>query len=335
MDQGREAARAPEFWKMSISLRSGGAGMAIPNLSDEQMRTALKALEQALYNHDQWAEALYGALICRLQPDQRDMSGEAHRLCRFGQWYYSSGMVELDRHPGFKEIGIEHERMHQYAAGLLRATADGTPISIHDYERFVTTLKRLRLEFETLRHEIAEALYNLDPLTGTPNRVGMLTKLREERELVLRGVHGCAVVMMDLDLFKAVNDQYGHGVGDRVLVDFAHYVTAHLRPYDKVFRYGGEEFLICLPDADLDTGHEIVDRLREELASLPFQADGGRQFHVTVSLGLTLLDPAIPVEQSIDRADKALYAAKAKGRNRVVTWNASLDSPQAETAKQA
>lgn len=114
--------------------------MAIPNLSDEQMRTALKALEQALYNHDQWAEALYGALICRLQPDQRDMSGEAHRLCRFGQWYYSSGMVELERHPGFKEIGIEHERMHQYAAGLLRATADGTPISIHDYERFAEQL---------------------------------------------------------------------------------------------------------------------------------------------------------------------------------------------------
>jgi len=163
----------------------------------------------------------------------------------------------------------------------------------------------------------------------------MLTKLREERELVSRGVHGCAVVMMDLDLFKAVNDQYGHGVGDRVLVDFAHYVTAHLRPYDKVFRYGGEEFLICLPDADLDTGHEIVDRLREELASLPFEAGDAQRFHVTASFGLTLLDPAVPVEQSIDRADKALYAAKAKGRNRVVTWNASLDAPQAESEKLA
>jgi diguanylate cyclase (GGDEF)-like protein len=295
------------------------------------MRGVLNALEQALYNHDQWAEALYGALICRLPPDQRDMSSEAHRLCRFGQWYYTAGQAALERHPGFEEVGIEHERMHQYAARLLRATVEGVPISIHDYERFVTTLKRLRLEFETLQHEFAEALYNLDPLTGTPNRVGMLTKLREERELVSRGVHGCAVAMMDLDLFKTVNDQHGHGAGDRVLIDFAHYVMAHLRPYDKVFRYGGEEFLICLPDADADAGYEIIDRLRQELATLPFGGSDEKQFYVTVSFGISALDPTVPVEQSIDRADRALYVAKARGRNRVIVWDASMDARRGET----
>jgi diguanylate cyclase len=309
--------------------------MAIPNLTDEQLRAALKALEQASYNHEQWAEALYGALICRLPPDQRDMSPEAHRQCRFGQWYHKYGAVALERHPGFAEIGIEHERMHQFAASLLRSMVDGAPISIHDYERFVTTLKRLRLEIETVRHEFEVALYNLDPLTGASNRVGMLTKLREERELVKRDVHECAIAMMDLDLFKTVNDQYGHAVGDNVLIAFARYVMAHLRPYDKVFRCGGEEFLICLPDAGLETGYDIIDRLREELASLPFQADGERQFHVTVSFGLTLLDPDVPVEQSIDRADKALYVAKAKGRNHLITWDASMDGPPAEAEQSA
>jgi diguanylate cyclase (GGDEF)-like protein len=299
--------------------------MAIPNLSGEQMRTVLKALEQALYNHEQWAEALYGALICRLEPDQRDVSSEAHRLCRFGQWYYTSGIADLGHHPGFVEIGLEHERMHQRAADLLRASMDGLAISIHDYERFGTALKRLRLEFETFQHEIHEALVNLDPLTGTPNRVGMLTKLREEREQVSRGMYSCAVVMMDLDLFKTVNDRYGHRVGDRVLSDFSYYVMAHLRPYDKMFRYGGDEFLVCLPDADLETGCAIIDRLREGFAALPFEADGGKQFHVTASFGLTLLDSRTLVEQSIDRADKALYVAKAKGRNCVTTWDVSMD----------
>lgn len=309
--------------------------MGISNLTDEQMRGVLKALEQALYNHDQWAEAIYGALICRLKPDQRDLSSDAHRMCRFGQWLYTSGQLQLADHPGFKEVGIEHERMHQYAAGLLRAAAEGVPISIHDYERFVTTLKRLRLEFETLQHEFALALYNLDPLTGTPNRVGMLTKLREERELVARGVHGCAVAMMDLDLFKGVNDRYGHGIGDRVLVDFAHYVMAHLRPYDKVFRYGGEEFLLCMPNASAESGREIIDRLREELASLPFESNDRQQFYVTVSFGIALLDPAVPVEQSIDRADRALYAAKGQGRNRVVAWDPSMETPPGEGAPPA
>jgi diguanylate cyclase len=304
--------------------------MAIRNMSDEQMRAALKALEQAVYNHDQWAELLYGTLICRLTPDQRDISGDAHLMCRFGQWYYKSGIAALGSHPGIAEIGIAHERMHQYAASLLQSSADGGSISIKDYELFVTTLKRLRLEIATVQRELEDALYNLDPLTGTPSRTGMLTSLREQHELVKRKVHPCAVAMMDLDHFKNVNDKYGHTVGDSVLIAFARHIMAHLRPYDKIFRYGGEEFLICLPNADLQTSHKVVDQLREELASLPHEADGKEIFYVTVSYGLTLLDPDIPVEQSIDRADKALYVGKAMGRNRTVTWDASMSAFPAE-----
>jgi diguanylate cyclase len=302
--------------------------MAAPNLSDEHLRTATKELEQALYNHEQWAEALYGTLICRLTPDHRDVGPDAHRECRFGQWFYGSGNVTLGGYPGMAEIGAEHERMHNYAASLLRSSADRTPISIADFERFVTALKRLRLEVATVRHELETTLYSLDPLTGTPSRLGMLTKLREQHEMVKRKVHLCAVAIMDLDKFKAVNDTYGHAVGDKVLIDFAHYVMAHLRPYDKVFRYGGEEFLIVLPDTDLQEGHQLLDRLREELASLPHAADSGR-FHVTVSVGLTLVDPDVSVEQSIDRADKALYVAKASGRDRTVIWDASMNTSPA------
>ncbi len=304
--------------------------MAIPNGPAEQMHTALKELEQASYNHEQWAAALYGTLICRLTPDQHDVSIDAHRKCRFGQWYYGAGTVDLARHPGIAEIGLEHERMHQYARTLLLSSMDGVPISIQDYERFVSALKRLRLEVATVQRELEDALYNLDPLTGTPSRMGMLPKLREQHELVLRKVHACTVVMIDLDHFKAINDKYGHVVGDKVLVNVAHYIMAHLRPYDKMFRYGGEEFLICLPNTDLQTGHDIIDRLREELSALRYETNEKTIFYVTVSFGLTLLDPDLPVEQSIDRADKALYVAKARGRNRAVAWEASMNASPAE-----
>lgn len=297
--------------------------MAIPNMSDEQMRGALKELEQATYNHDQWAETLFGTLICRLQPDQRDIARDAHHQCRFGQWYYKSGIAALERHPGFAEIGLEHERMHQYAASLLHASMDGVPISVKDYERFMTALKRMRLEISSVQHEVEGALFNLDPLTGTPSRIEMLSKLREQQEFVRRD-HACVIAMVDLDHFKSVNDKCGHLVGDKVLIGAAHYIMAHLRPYDKVFRYGGEEFLICLADTDLKVGHDIIDRLREELASLPYETNSKETLHVTVSVGLALLDPAVAVEQSIDRADRALYAAKAQGRNRVVDWDASM-----------
>lgn len=300
--------------------------MAVPNMSDEKMRTAQKELDQAYYNHERWAEMIHGTLICRLVPDQRDVDGNAHRLCRFGQWYYATGVVEFKGNPGFEEIGFEHERMHQDAANLLRSSADGVPISLDAYERFVTSLKRLRLEIATFQHELQDALYNLDPLTGTPSRIGMLTKLREEHALTQRKVRTCVIAMMDLDHFKNVNDTYGHVVGDKVLVCFAHYIMARLRPYDKVFRYGGEEFLICLPDTDLQAGLGVMDKLREGLGSLPNDANGKDAFHVTVSFGVTLLDPDIPVEQSIDRADKALYIAKARGRNRGAIWSASLET---------
>jgi diguanylate cyclase len=303
--------------------------MAIPNMSDEQMRAALKELEQAAYNHEQWSEMLFSNLICRLTPDQRDVSGDAHRHCRFGQWYYSSGFAALEGHPGFSEIAIEHEHMHQFAAGLLRSSMEGLPISINEYDRFVTALKRMRLELATIQQELKDALFNLDPLTGTPSRNGMLTKLREQQELVRRNIHPCAIAMMDLDHFKTVNDRYGHLVGDKVLIGFSRYVVANLRPYDKVFRYGGEEFLICLP-GDLQAGHDTIDRIREGLGSLQHEAAGGQAFHVTASFGLALLDPDIPVEQSINRADKALYAAKTRGRNRTITWDAEINDFPAE-----
>ena len=285
--------------------------MAIPNMSDDQMRAALKELEQAAYNHEQWSEMLFSTLICRLTPDQRDVCGDAHRRCRFGQWYYNSGFAALEGHPGFSEIAIEHEHMHQFAASLLRSSMEGLPISVNEYDRFMTALKRMRLELANIQQELKDALFSLDPLTGTPSRNGMLTKLREQQEMVRRNIHTCAVAMMDLDHFKIVNDRYGHLVGDKVLIASSRYVVANLRPYDKVFRYGGEEFLIYLPDADLQSGRDAIDRLREGLEALQHEAAGEQAFRVTASFGLALLDPDLPVEQSIDRADQALYAAKA------------------------
>lgn len=308
--------------------------MPIPTISDEQMRAALKELEQASYNHDQWAETLYGTLICHLAPDDRDIARDSYRCCRFGQWYYKSGLAALKDYPGFAEIGLEHERMHRYATSLLRASMDGLPISINDYERFVTALKRLHLEIATVQRDLESSLFNLDPLTGTPSRVSMLSRLRELQEFVRRD-QACTIAMMDLDDFKSVNDKYGHPVGDKVLIGCAHYLMAHLRPYDRVFRYGGEEFLICLSDTDLPTGHDIIDRMREELAALRFPANGSGTFQVTVSFGVAPLDGSVSVEQSIDRADKALYFAKAAGKNRVVAWDKTMVESLGEQAQTA
>jgi len=298
--------------------------MDFSGISSEQIASALKALEQALFAHEQWAEVLNTTLTCRLPPDARDLSADAHRNCRFGQWCHGAGATALGAHPGFVEILNEHERMHRYAAVILSSASGGNTVEVKEYERFLSAMKRMRLEIATLKSELETTLHNLDPLTGTPGRIGILTKLREQQALVQRKVHACTIAMIDLDHFKAVNDTYGHVAGDKVLIEVARYMMQHLRPYDSVFRYGGEEFLVCLPDTGAATARDVMDRMREGLAALGHEIVGKAPIRLTVSCGLAQMEPGLPAEQALDRADKALYAAKAAGRNRTVVWQESM-----------
>jgi diguanylate cyclase len=300
--------------------------MAIQQLSPDQLHAAAAELDRCLYNHEEWLNGLFGTLICRLQPDERDLDDDAHHRCRLGQWYHSgSGATTalLDR-PGFAELGAEHQRTHQCATEMLRATQTGQPVSIESYQRFMNALKRMRMEIFALKRDIEDALYALDPLTGIPGRIGLLSKLREQQALVQRGVQPCCVALMDLDNFKSVNDVYGHPAGDKVLVTFAHHIAHRLRPYDRVFRYGGEEFLIVLPDTSLEEAYDIIERLRQEMARLPLEVGAGVPLHVTASFGIAPLDRDLSVEESIEHADKALYQAKAAGRDRCLAWDVSI-----------
>ena len=97
----------------------------------------------------------------------------------------------------------------------------------------------------------------------------MLPTLREWRELARRNVQQCCIAFMDLDHLKEINDTHGHVVGDQVLAGVVRHVTEHLRPYDKVFRYGGDEFLISLPGADLEIGQKVIGHIREQIAAAP------------------------------------------------------------------
>lgn len=295
-----------------------------PALSRRQLSEALSELDQGVYNHESWHNELNTTLICRLKPDERDIGANPHRKCRFGQWYYSRRSGPFRDHPGFVALESAHKHMHQLAANLLRETMGAAAIALADYEQFTNAIRKVKLELASLKHGIEEAIYDLDPLTEASGRIAMLTRLREQQELVKRGVQSCALAMMDLDHFKKVNDKYGHGHGDKVLIAFVRHVMARTRLYDKLYRYGGEEFVLCAPNADEKVAYDLVDRLRQGFAEVPFGEGGGDKFNVTVSCGIAFLDPDIPVEQAIDRADKALYAAKSDGRNRTVIWRPEM-----------
>ncbi|MHB1088379.1 MAG: diguanylate cyclase [Acidimicrobiales bacterium] len=289
------------------------------------MIAALSALDQAMYVHQKWSESVHASLICHLAPDARDLSDDAYRLCPFGQWYYLPQNEGLGQHPGFLAIASEHEQMHHVATQILLASQSGEHVLLRDYETFVNAMSRMRLEILTLSRELEDSLTNLDPLTGAASRLGMLPVLRRQQELVKRNLQRCMIIMFDLDRFKDVNDNFGHQAGDRVLINIVQFVRSRLRPYDEFFRYGGEEFLVCTPGQDGTNGSDAIERLREGIAEMRIELDDGRIARITASFGVTTLDPDVPVEVSIARADKALYAAKAAGRDCVRRWDPTMD----------
>jgi diguanylate cyclase len=296
------------------------------SISQENLQITLQQVRQAIYNHEQWYKNIIRTIMCRLPSNQQDMVPDSHRRCLFGQWYYNGSPKELRDNVSFVAIETAHQNMHQIAGRLLNSNDDGGEISSDDFDNFANALDRLRLELNTIVRELEEQLLNRDPLTGAENRVGMLTTLREMHAMVRRNVQQCCVSIADLDHFKLINDIYGHQTGDKALTATVHYFKNNLRPYDRVFRYGGEEFLIFMPNTDLQTGHAVIERMRHGLQSNLIVQVGNTPVFVTASFGITTLDAGITVEESIDRADKAMYDAKTAGRNCIRSWQLPIES---------
>ncbi|HEM46819.1 MAG TPA: GGDEF domain-containing protein [Alphaproteobacteria bacterium] len=207
--------------------------------------------------------------------------------------------------------------MHRAAREALGDMQRQGRVDPEHYDRYKRLQQQLVTALESLENKIHVLDCPTDPLTGVCARQGMTRRLREEQNRSERLGQRVSLVMLDLDHFKRINDTYGHQAGDRVLRAAAQRVLRALRPYDRMYRYGGEEFLLCLSDTDTQRAAEVAERLREALARRPIRLGDGRALDVRGSFGVTELHPGESVEQAIRRADQALYAAKAGGRNQV------------------
>jgi diguanylate cyclase (GGDEF)-like protein len=163
-----------------------------------------------------------------------------------------------------------------------------------------------------------EELAELDELTGSFNRRCIMRMLDDEIARAHRSKTPFSVALIDLDWFKRINDAYGHPTGDEVLRTFAITVFANIRSIDRFGRYGGEEFLLILPETPHDVAARILDRQREIIADLDWSAFSPGM-RVTISAGVATLAPNEAPDALLARADSALYAAKARGRNRIAS----------------
>ncbi len=158
-----------------------------------------------------------------------------------------------------------------------------------------------------------EQMSRTDPLTGVANRRQLETLMAGELERVHRHGRPCTVAVLDIDCFKAINDTSGHGAGDRVLQGVASRVVRRLRATDHFGRWGGDEFVLVLPETTIENGVAMADRLRCAIADGSF----GVARQVTVSIGVTQARRRDTITGLLNRADRALYGAKRAGRNRI------------------
>ena len=192
--------------------------------------------------------------------------------------------------------------------------------------RIVNLQNELRRKIEKLRElnddltAANQRLYDFahhDSLTGLPNRRLMIERLQQQWSGYQRRHRPFTVALLDLDNFKRVNDELGHDIGDLVLMQAARVLRRQVRAEDTVARFGGEEFLILMPETDLDAARLLAERVRASIAEEAF-VSAGQRFDMTASIGVAAATPDLNTWQALLKvADQALYAAKGAGRDRV------------------
>ncbi|MEG1453430.1 GGDEF domain-containing protein [Brevundimonas sp.] len=188
-------------------------------------------------------------------------------------------------------------------------------------------LKNSVQEIKFLLNDLFQSVAGLengrDPLTRALNRRFLPTILSREISLATNNGAQLSLMMLDVDHFKAINDQWGHSTGDAVLKQVAEIISDNVRLSDFVFRYGGEEFLIVLVETSAEEAHVVAERIREQLASREIRLPVGGTARVTASLGLAAFKDHPDYNELIETADKALYEAKNAGRNRTIIAKAA------------
>jgi len=238
----------------------------------------------------------------------------------FGMWFLHKASLMFERTPKLQNIAECITKIDQHILPKLETTQYDDRAAIgSQFQLIQQDLVKIKFVINEIFDSHIELDNARDSLTRLLNRRFIHTVLSREIALQKRaGAIGFAVLILDLDHFKAVNDSHGHAAGDMALQRVATLMTESVRPSDFVFRYGGEEMLLILVEADAATAEQVAESIRAKVAQARIQAPGGESISLTVSIGGALAKGKIDYESVIAEADKALYRAKHAGRNQVM-----------------
>jgi len=261
-----------------------------------------------------WLTAVNRALLLQDPGDDRVLPPDSFEL-----WFADTSSRSLGDQPIMQRLDETHRLLTRMAARLVLRAEQGVPPHALDYDRFTERFDQLIGDLHRIARALAAADSRIDPLTGLRSRAGMREDLQRAQDLLNRGGPGFCLAIGDIDHFKAVNDRYGHDVGDLALAHVSDIINSSIRSFDDAYRHGGEEFLLCLKAADLEKGRQAIERLRLTIETSPLACDATAALALTMSFGLVQAHPGGSLDQLMKEADLALYSAKRGGRNRVVT----------------
>jgi diguanylate cyclase len=298
--------------------------MVIPDAASHRSRheAIVTAIEKAVRGVDDRLERFHRSAVSKVRPDEDLLKLGSHGASEFGRWYEDRRQNPPLDQPAFETLVALHEALLNHLALLAERAWKSDKVPVEEYDALLEKVSAFRDQAQRLAKAFQAAISDIDPLTGAQTRQVMQRDLKREIVRVRRSGSPACIALADIDHFKSINDTYGHGIGDQVLAAVSTALIDNLRPYDSVYRYGGEEFLLCLPDTGPEEARRVLDRVRARIAKEEFATEDGRTVALTVSFGVTLLNPRRPIPELVERADKALYTAKELGRNRVEVWRA-------------
>lgn len=276
----------------------------------------INELDAAIEAHMGWVRRILRYAVLGTSPSDDVLAQSAHSLCHFGRWFALNkpNFEKLDAQKA-QRVDAVHQEMHDAVRAIcteLLAGRGGESTDLDVFEQTQSELIQLLAEFKT---EFLANTARYDPLTGLLLRYGLEIEFLQVQKSCKRNNNQIYIVIIDVDHFKRVNDNYGHSVGDMALRHLANTLRCVVRANEPLFRFGGEEFLLLMQCQSSESATVAAHRIVQAVRSAPVPIPQGDSLQLTVTLGLARVENDEDMASALQRADKALHTGKNAGRN--------------------
>ena len=276
-------------------------------------------LDTAVAAHLDWTRRVLRCAVLRVSPGDDVLSPHGHTLCSFGAWFSENKAQFADRNfQAVDRIESVHQTMHDAIRAICSDVLANKPGQSDCLDTFEQTQAELIERLADFKTQLLARSVRQDPLTDLPLRHSLADDFTQALKTCDRNKMQFYVVMIDADHFKAVNDNYGHPIGDLALRYLADTLKTMVRSNEHLYRYGGEEFLLLMQADSRESMKIPAQRLLEAVRNMRVPIPDGEPLALTVTLGLARVKRGETIEEVVERADNALYAGKDAGRDRYV-----------------